>query len=102
MRIKKAQGQSLKIVGLNLQSPCFSHGQLYLGCSRVGNGKNLFILAPRGKTFNIVSPEALQGLNIPIRDGESPAIEINVDAQPAGRTDDLGDNNIPLPPRGGG
>ena len=40
--------------------------------------------------------------NIPIRDGESPAIEINVDAQPAGRMDDPGDNNIPLPPSGGG
>ena len=41
MSINKAQGQSLKVVGLNLQSPCFSHGQLYVGCSRVGNGKNL-------------------------------------------------------------
>ncbi|XP_035221021.1 uncharacterized protein LOC118193961 [Stegodyphus dumicola] len=29
--INKAQGQSLKVVGINLQSPCFSHGQLYVG-----------------------------------------------------------------------
>ena len=28
MSINKAQGQSLKVVGLNLQSPCFSHGRL--------------------------------------------------------------------------
>ena len=28
MSINKAQGQLLKIVGLNLQTPCFSPGQL--------------------------------------------------------------------------
>jgi ATP-dependent DNA helicase PIF1 len=28
MTINKAQGQSLNVVGLNLESPCFSHGQL--------------------------------------------------------------------------
>jgi len=60
MSINKAQEHSLKDVGLNLQSPCFSHGQLDVGCSTVVNGKNLFILAPHGKTLNIVSPEALQ------------------------------------------
>ncbi|XP_073532421.1 uncharacterized protein [Phyllobates terribilis] len=36
MSINKAQGQSLKVVGIDLQSPCFSHGQLYVACSRVG------------------------------------------------------------------
>ena len=61
LSINKAHGQSLKVVGLNLQSPCFSHDQLYVGCSRVGNGKNLFILALHGETCNIVYPEALQG-----------------------------------------
>ncbi|XP_013771788.1 uncharacterized protein LOC106456957 [Limulus polyphemus] len=60
MTINKAQGQSLKVVGLNLQSSCFSHGQLYVGCSWVGDSKNLFILAADGKTTNIVYPEALQ------------------------------------------
>ncbi|XP_035218215.1 uncharacterized protein LOC118191520 [Stegodyphus dumicola] len=58
--INKAQGQSLKVVVLNLRSPCFSHGQLYVGCSRVGRKDNLYIFAPNWKTFNIVYPEALQ------------------------------------------
>jgi ATP-dependent DNA helicase PIF1 len=30
MSIYKAQGQSLKVAGINLQTPCFSHGQLYV------------------------------------------------------------------------
>ena len=60
LSINKAQGQSLQVVGLDLQNPCFSHGQLYVGCSRVGSSDNLFILAPNGKTSNIVYPEALQ------------------------------------------
>ncbi|GFT18965.1 ATP-dependent DNA helicase, partial [Trichonephila clavipes] len=36
MTINKAQGQSLQVCGLNLENPCFSHGQLYVACSRVG------------------------------------------------------------------
>ena len=59
MSINKAQGQSLKFAGLNLSSPCFLHGQLYVGCSRVGSPDNLFILAPNGRTTNVVYPEAL-------------------------------------------
>ncbi|KAJ8892298.1 hypothetical protein PR048_004878 [Dryococelus australis] len=34
MTINKAQGQSLQMCGLNLENPCFSHGQLYVACSR--------------------------------------------------------------------
>uniref|UniRef100_UPI00358EADF8 ATP-dependent DNA helicase PIF1-like n=1 Tax=Myxine glutinosa TaxID=7769 RepID=UPI00358EADF8 len=60
MTINKAQGQSLKVVGLNLDSPCFSHGQLYVGCSRVGQENNLYILSEQGKTKNIVCKEALR------------------------------------------
>jgi ATP-dependent DNA helicase PIF1 len=60
MSINKAQGQSLKILGIHLQNPCFSHGQLYVACSRVGHPSNLQILAPGGKTQNIVYPAALQ------------------------------------------
>ena len=37
MTINKAQGQSLQVCGLNLENPCFSHGQLYVVCSRVEN-----------------------------------------------------------------
>ena len=60
MSINKAQGQSLKIAGIHLQNPCFSHGQTYVACSRVGHPSNLHILAPGGKTRNIVYPAALQ------------------------------------------
>ena len=60
MSINKAQGQSLKVAGINLENPCFSHGQLYVVCSRVGTGKNLSVFAPDGKTKNIVYPTALQ------------------------------------------
>ncbi|GFS84158.1 hypothetical protein TNCV_2365311 [Trichonephila clavipes] len=35
MTINKAQGQSLQVCGLNLENPCFSHGQLYVASSRV-------------------------------------------------------------------
>ena len=59
MTINKAQGQSLKVVGLHLEKPCFSHGQLYVGCSRVGKADNLYIYAPDGKTKNIVYPRIL-------------------------------------------
>jgi ATP-dependent DNA helicase PIF1 len=58
--INKAQEQYLKIVGIHLQNQCFSHGQLYVACSRVGHPSNLHILAPGGKTQNIVYPAALQ------------------------------------------
>jgi len=34
--INKAQGQYLQMCGLNLENECFSRGQLYVACSRVG------------------------------------------------------------------
>lgn len=58
--INKAQGQSLRVAGLIFESPCFSHGQLYVACSRVGTPENLYIYAPNGKTKNIVYPLALR------------------------------------------
>ncbi|XP_076765131.1 ATP-dependent DNA helicase Pif1-like [Xylocopa sonorina] len=59
MTINKAQEQSLQVCGLNLVNPCFSYGQLYVGCSRVGKPSNLFILAPDRKTNNVVYLQAL-------------------------------------------
>lgn len=52
--INKAQGQTLQVAGVHLENPCFSHGQLYVACSRVSNARNLHIFAPDGKTYNIV------------------------------------------------
>jgi ATP-dependent DNA helicase PIF1 len=57
--INKSQGQSIKYCGVDLRSPCFSHGQLYVACSRVGSPKNLFILAPGGETENVVYNQVL-------------------------------------------
>ncbi len=52
--------EAITFAGINLKTPYFSHGQLYLVCSRVGTGKNLYVLAPNAKTKNIVYQTALQ------------------------------------------
>ncbi|XP_044764381.1 uncharacterized protein LOC123320949 [Coccinella septempunctata] len=59
MTINKSQGQTMTICGLDLENPCFSHGQLYVACSRVGKPSNLFVYIPQGVTKNIVHPMAL-------------------------------------------
>ena len=60
MTINKSQGQTIRCCGINLKSPCFSHGQLYVACSRVGSPKNLFIFSPGDVTKNIVYPQVLR------------------------------------------
>ncbi|XP_029648406.1 uncharacterized protein LOC115222350 [Octopus sinensis] len=60
MTINKAQSQTLKIVDHNLQILCLSHGQLYVGCSRVSSANDLYIYSTdAGLTQNTVYPEAL-------------------------------------------
>jgi ATP-dependent DNA helicase PIF1 len=56
MTINKSQGQTLSFVGLSLLQPVFSHGQLYVACSRVTAKKNLKIALtnPDRLTKNIV------------------------------------------------
>lgn len=44
---------------LELWRSCFSHGQFYIGCSRVGHPNNLFTYAPEGKTKTIIYKAAL-------------------------------------------
>jgi hypothetical protein len=58
--IIKGQGQPLEVPPVNLAAPCSSHGQFYVACSRIGTGKNLYILAPDWKTKNIVYEAALR------------------------------------------
>lgn len=59
MTINKSQGQSLEVCGINLEFPCFAHGQLYVACSRVGKPSSLFIYAQQHQTKNIVHQKAL-------------------------------------------
>ncbi|XP_046674707.1 uncharacterized protein LOC124363502 [Homalodisca vitripennis] len=59
MTINKSQGQSLKMADVDLREDCFSHGQLYVACSRVSSADSLTILQPRGKTKNVVYKEVL-------------------------------------------
>ena len=49
----------LIVCGINLENSCFSHGQLYVACSRVGKLSTLFIFAPENRTKNVVSQKAL-------------------------------------------
>ena len=41
MTMNKSQGQSFKHVGLDLRTPAFSHGQLYVGLSRCTSGNRV-------------------------------------------------------------
>ncbi|XP_029342191.1 uncharacterized protein LOC115033555 [Acyrthosiphon pisum] len=60
LTINKPQGQTFELVGIDLRKECFTHGQLYVGLSRVGSADNQFILLPQNKTTsNIVYREAL-------------------------------------------
>ncbi|GBM86264.1 hypothetical protein AVEN_264514-1 [Araneus ventricosus] len=59
--INKAQGQSLRVTGLDLTDECFSHGQLYVGMSRAKDTSTLFIIADEQKeTKNIVYSQVLK------------------------------------------
>lgn len=61
----KAQGQTLSRIGIYVQNPFFSHGQLYVAMSRVGSKENVKIYA-KGKlgdevyTDNVVYHEILR------------------------------------------
>lgn len=57
MTINKSQGQTLQAAGIDLRTGCFSHGQLYVACSRVSCSERLYVLAPEHQTANIVYRE---------------------------------------------
>jgi hypothetical protein len=61
MSINKAQGQSIKYVGLDLCVPVFSHGQLYVALSHATSCSRIKVLLPPNimMTTNIVYPEVL-------------------------------------------
>ncbi|KAG5553838.1 hypothetical protein RHGRI_011644 [Rhododendron griersonianum] len=62
MTINKSQGQSVKFVGVDLRTPVFSHGQLYVALSRCTSFDRITVLLPEeetNSTTNIVYPEVL-------------------------------------------
>ena len=63
MTINKSQGQSVKHVGLDLRSPVFTHGQFYVGVSRVTSWQNIKAIwddkESSAVTKNIVFDEVL-------------------------------------------
>ena len=66
MAVNKSQGQSVGNIGLDLWTPVFSHGQLYVALSRCTSGDRIKVLFPEGQrttsTVNIVYPEVLTGI----------------------------------------
>jgi ATP-dependent DNA helicase PIF1 len=66
--VNKSQGQSLHTVGVDLQLPAFSHGQLYVALSRVTDVYELSLLLREDVSTirNIVYPELLQFLHVRI------------------------------------
>ena len=58
--INKAQGQSLEKSGIDRNTDCFSHGQLYVACSRVGKPDNLSIWTDNETAKNVVYSQVLR------------------------------------------
>ena len=69
MTINKSQGQSLKQVGLYLSKPVFTHGQLYVGLSRVKSKDGMKIVIPShgmdvdNVTLNVVFREVFRNVS---------------------------------------
>ena len=69
MTINKSQGQTFKSVGIYLPKPVFSHGQIYVSKSRVGDPEGVRVLVPGATkdndgaiyTANVVYKEVLLG-----------------------------------------
>jgi hypothetical protein len=60
MTINKAQGQTMKTVGIYLPEPVFTHGQLYVALSRATHVNDVSIFCLNGRTTtNVVYMELL-------------------------------------------
>lgn len=68
MTINKSQGQSVRHVGINLETSVFSHGQLYVALSRCTSGERIRVVLPEQnehtRTMNVVYKEVLGGLRL--------------------------------------
>ncbi len=54
MTINKAQGLTLRRVGVHVEEDVFSHGQLYVAFSRCGDPDNLCVFGPKPDKDNAV------------------------------------------------
>lgn len=59
MTINKSQGQTFQTVGVDLTTPVFSHGMLYVAMSRVTSPQGLHMYAPENLTRNVVYEELI-------------------------------------------
>jgi len=63
MTINKSQGQSVKHLGLDVRTPVFTHGQLYVALSCCTSSNCIKVLFKIGSqqtvTQNVVYPEVL-------------------------------------------
>ncbi|GBM59989.1 ATP-dependent DNA helicase PIF1 [Araneus ventricosus] len=59
MTINKAQGQTFDKICLDLSKPVFSHGQLYVGLSRVRSFDSVTVVSPNSEIYNCVYREVL-------------------------------------------
>ena len=61
LTINKAQGQTVRFVGVDLREPVFSHGQLYVALSRATSQKCIKLLLPptfpTNCLYNVVYPQ---------------------------------------------
>ena len=85
--INKAQGDSLKMIGIWLPAPVFGHGQLYVALSRVGAPERCVVALKPGEvansTRNVVFQEVLEGVQPP-----RPA-EVEVEVGPTQEVEDI-------------
>ncbi|KAJ9516250.1 hypothetical protein QJQ45_001134 [Haematococcus lacustris] len=64
MTINKSQGQTFRSVGVYLPSPVFSHGQLYVAMSRVGQASGLSIMAAHPRPARATDTTAVYTENV--------------------------------------
>jgi ATP-dependent DNA helicase PIF1 len=50
MTINKAQGQTMKTIGIYLLEPVFTHGQLYVALSQATRVNDVYVFYSNGRT----------------------------------------------------
>ena len=78
----RSQGKTYKLVGVNLTTDFFSHGQLYVSMSIVVTGKRLRFYKPKNSsTFgymrNVVFPEVLSAERVHVHENDNDEEQTN-------------------------